>query len=101
MLAQFTQWLVGLVKSFFSGLWAFVIDAFIGLVELFVGAIVGLLSLIPVPQFLSDGLQRVYSDLDPGIIYLLSASGLPAALAILGLAYVFRLGRKVATLFQW
>lgn len=101
MLAEFTAWLLGLVQSFFSALWSFVVDAFIALVELIVSAVVGLLSLIPVPAFLAGGLQSLFGALDPGILYLASASGIPAALAILGAGYAFRLGRKVVTLFQW
>jgi len=101
MLAEFTAWLVGLVKAFFSALWSFVVDAFIALVELLVMAVVGLISLVPVPQFLSDGLQSVYGQLDPGVLYLLSATGLPIALGIIGTGYAFRLVRKVVTLFQW
>lgn len=101
MLSEFTTWLLGLVREFFSALWSFVVDAFISLVELFIGAVVGLLSLIPVPEFMQQGLQALYGQLDPGIAYLLSSAGLPAALAIIGTGYVFRLGRKVATLFQW
>lgn len=101
MLAEFTAWLLGLVKAAFIALWQFVVDVFIGLVELIVMAVVGLLSLIPVPEFLSQGLQSVYGQLDPGILYLLGASGLPMALGIIGTGYAFRLVRKVVTLFQW
>lgn len=101
MLAEFTAWLLDLVKGVFAALWSFVVDAFIGLVDLLVTAVVALLALIPVPEFLSQGLQGVYGQLDPAILYLLAASGLPAGLAIIGTGYLFRLGRKVATLFQW
>lgn len=101
MLAELTAWLLGLVKGFLGALWSFVVDAFIALVELVVNAIVGLLSLIPVPDFMQQSLQSLYGQLDPGIAYLVSAAGLPAALGILGTGYAFRLARKVATLFQW
>jgi hypothetical protein len=101
MLAEFTQWLIGLIKSAFTALWSFVVDAVIALVDLFVGAVVGLLAMIPVPEFLALGLQAVYGQLDGGILWVLTASGVPAALGILGTGYAFRLARKVATLFQW
>lgn len=101
MLSEFTQWLIGLVKEALSALWSFVVDAVVNIVDLIVGAIVGLLSMIPVPTFLSQGLNAVYSQLDGGIIYLLAASGLPAALGIIAAGYGFRLIRKVSTLFQW
>jgi len=101
MLAEFTAWLVGLVVKVFTALWSLITDAFIGFVELIVTAFVGLLSAIPVPEFLSQGLQSTYGLLDPGIGYLLAASGLPAALGVIGAGYAFRLVRKVVTLFQW
>lgn len=101
MLGELTAWLVELVRSAFSALWSFVVDAAIGIVDLFIGAVTALASAIPVPDFLADGLAGVYAQLDPGIVYILGASGLPLALAIIGTGYAFRLGRKVATLFQW
>lgn len=101
MLSQFTEWLVSLVKASLAALWTFLTDLFIALVEMIVGGLVALLSLIPVPGFMSGGLQSVYGMLDPAILYLLAASGVPAALTIIGAAYLFRIGRKVATLFQW
>lgn len=101
MLAEFTQWLLSLVKEFLSSLWTFITDAVINIVDLIGAAIVGLLSMIPVPSFLAGGLQSLYGLLDPGIAYIASASGLPQALGIIGTGYLFRLGRKVATLFQW
>jgi hypothetical protein len=101
MLQEFTAWLLGLVKEAFKALWDFIADAVINLLDLFVGALVSLVSAIPVPGFMADGLQAVYGSLDPSIGYLLAATGLPAGLAIIGTGYAFRLARKVATLFQW
>lgn len=101
MLAEFTQWLLGVVKEFFTALWSFFLDALVNIVDLIGAAVVGLLSMIPVPAFLAGGLQSLYGLLDPGIAYIASASGLPQALGIIGTGYLFRLGRKVATLFQW
>lgn len=101
MLAEFTSWLVGLVKAVFAALWSFIVDAVVNLVDLVLSALVGLLALIPVPFWLSQGLQTFYGQLDPGIAYFLSLSGLPTALGIIGTGYAFRLGRKVVTLFQW
>ncbi|MCE4555008.1 DUF2523 family protein [Pelomonas cellulosilytica] len=101
MLEQLTNWLFNLVKGFFLALWNFVTDAFIGLVDMCVGAMVSLAALIPVPSFMSGGLQSLFGQLDPAIVYLVTASGIPAGLAIIGTAYVFRIGRKVVTLFQW
>lgn len=101
MLAEFTAWLLSLVKEFIGALWDFLTDLFVSLIDLLVSALVALVSAIPVPEFLSQGLQGVYGQLDPAISYLLAASGIPAALAIVGAGYTFRLLRKFATLFQW
>jgi hypothetical protein len=101
MLAEFTAWLVVLVTKVFTALWKFVVDAFVNIVELIANAVVGLLSLIPVPEFMHIGLQTIYAQLDPGVAYLLTASGLPLGLSFIGAGYGFRLVRKVVTLFQW
>ncbi|MFT7724598.1 MAG: DUF2523 family protein [Roseateles sp.] len=94
MLSQFTSWLLGLVKSFFGALWDFVSDAFIGTVEMCANAFVSLSSSIPVPQFLEDGLQSVYANIDPGVSYILTALGIPTALGIIGAGFTFRITRK-------
>lgn len=101
MLAEFTAWLFDLVKAVFNAAWQFIVDLVATVLDAILGALAALLALIPLPSFLSDGLQSLYGQLDPGIGYVLSQSGLPAALAIIGSAYVFRLARKFATLFQW
>lgn len=82
-------------------MWSLLVHMFIGLVDMVVSAVVGLLSMIPVPDFMKFGMQTLFYSLDPGIAYLLVASGIPTALALIGSAYGFRLIRKVVTLFQW
>lgn len=101
MLNQFTSWLLDLVHQVFSSLWDFVVDAFINIVDLILGAVVALFALIPVPDSLRSGLGALWGQLDPGIVYIVSAIGLPQVLAMFGAAYAFRLARKVLTLFQW
>lgn len=101
MLTEFTDWLVTLVKDFFAALWTFLVDLVIGLVDLVLGAIVGILSLIPLPDFLTHGLADVFSNLDPGIVFFINKLGVFTGFAILGGAYVFKLVRKLVTVFQW
>ncbi|PTT89365.1 hypothetical protein DBR42_07945 [Pelomonas sp. HMWF004] len=101
MLEQFTEWLARLVKAVINALWQFLVDLAISLVDAILSVLVGLIALIPVPSWLSQGLQGFYSALDPGIAYILGVTGMPVALAMIGTGYAFRLGRKVATLFQW
>jgi len=101
MLAELTQWLLNLVRSIFAALWDFVTDVVISILELIINAFVGLVSLIPVPDWLSNGLASAWSGMDSGVLYVVTQCGVPAALAIIGGGYAFRLARKFFTLFQW
>jgi len=101
MLAEFTTWLLGLITKAVNAVFDVVVDALIKVLDLLLGAVVALLSAIPVPASLSAGMQSLWSTLDPGILWVLNSMGLPACLAMLGTAYGFRLIRKVVTLFQW
>lgn len=101
MLAEFTAWLSSLVVGWFTALWDFVVDAAIGLFDLLLQAVGALLAAIPLPAFLTDGLGSLWNALPPGMVWLLSQAGVPAAFAMLGTGFAFRLLRKVFTLFQW
>lgn len=101
MLKEFTDWLVKLITEGFKAAWDFVTDALISFFGMVVDAFVALVSTIPVPGFMSGGLGTIWGGLDPGILYILSACGIPAALGIIGAGYAFRLTRKLLTLFQW
>lgn len=56
---------------------------------------------IPVPDFIANGLQDVVNSIDPGILYFLNISGVPIALSIIGAGYAFMIVRKIATLGIW
>ena len=101
MLKQFTDWLFDLVVKFFTAAFTFLADVFVAIVKTICDVLVGLLSAIPVPGFLSSGMSAFFGDLAPGILWALTALGLPAGFAIIGAGYGFRLARKVVTLFQW
>lgn len=101
MLEDLKNWLVDLFRVVVGAVYDVIVDALTKVLDLVLGAIVGLISLIPMPAALSGGLQSVWSTLDSGIVFFASAAGLPQALAIIGSAYMFRLLRKVVTLFQW
>lgn len=101
MLTEFTEWLYNLVKTIFTSLWTFLQDAFIAIFKAIVEAFVSLISAIPVPDFLQGGLTSIWGGLDPGVSYALTQAGLPAALALVGAGYAFRMVRKFVTLFQW
>jgi hypothetical protein len=101
MLAEFTAWLLELVTAFLEALAELLEDVLVGFVKLLTGAVLGLLELLPVPDFLSNGLASVWSALPAGVLWVVSEAGMPEALAIIGTGYAFRLARKAATLFQW
>lgn len=101
MLKQFTDWLFSLVKAVFSAAWDFVVDIVVHLLDLVLGTLVSLLAAVPVPAFMTGGLQAVFTQVDPGILFFVSALGIPQVFAMFGAAYLFRLVRKVVTLFQW
>jgi hypothetical protein len=101
MLKQLTDWLWSLVVAVFGAVWDFVQDAFIAFLDAVVQAFVFLVGLIPIPSWLSSGLSAPWSGMDGGVIWIATQCGVPAALAIVGAGYLFRLTRKFFTLFQW
>ncbi|PLC06016.1 hypothetical protein CY658_02905 [Variovorax sp. RO1] len=101
MLKQFTDWLWSLIVAAFGAVWGLLQDAFIAFFTLVVNGFASLVAAIPVPAFISGGLGSLWAQMDPGMVYLLSEAGVPAAFAVLGGGYAFRLARKFLTLFQW
>jgi len=101
MLTDFTTWLFTLVTQVFTAAWQFLQDTFIAAFGLVVNAFASLLAAIPVPAFISGGMATMFSGMDSGVLFMVSACGVPAALAIVGAGYAFRLTRKFLTLFQW
>lgn len=99
-MTDFADWLQELVKRLLDALWDFLSDIVIAILDLLLSAIIGLLSLLPVP-FEGTSLQVVFDQLPPEVWFFLGYLQLPACFAVLGTALVFRLSRKVLTLFQW
>ncbi len=100
-LSQFIHNVVQAIINFFIWLIDFVKDIFLWLVDGLLAAIVALIKLIPLPDFISNGLQTVTDSLPPTLLYFLSHSGLTIGFGIIASGYIFRLLRKFATLFQW
>lgn len=71
------------------------------LFEKLLEAIRAVLNAVPVPEFALHGLQALADGMHPLTGYLLAQSGVAQGFALIGLAYVFRLLRKICTLFQW
>lgn len=101
MLQQFTTWLAQLITAAFTALWDFVADAAISIVDLALTALATLVAGIPIPDFLSGGMQALFGGIGSDISYILNACGFQPAVALYGAGWAFRLARKFLTLFQW
>lgn len=101
MLSEITEWLKALVIAVFKALWDFVADIFVYVFGLLVDGIVALLANIPVPDWLAGGLNAIWVRLDPAVIFIVTACGVPTALSIIAGGLAFRLLRKIFTLAQW
>lgn len=86
-----------LYDTFIAWLGDFAVSVFRGIME----AIAAVITAIPIPSELATGLSSYYAEIDPGILYFLSQSGVPEALGILGVGMTFRLTRKLVTLGRW
>lgn len=100
-MTDFATWVLGLVKALFQPIWDFLTDFLVATVGAIFHAVTLLISAIPSCGCFAGGLQAVYSGLHPGIAYSLDQLGIPGLLACVGAAFIFRLGRKIVTFFQW
>ncbi len=76
-------------------------DVFLLVLDGILSAMGTLIASIPVPDFISNGLNPLFSGLDPAVLYFMSQSGFVPAVGLLGAGFGFRMLRKVFTLFQW
>lgn len=100
-MSAFADWLLALVKAFFLAIWDFFSDLFISILEMLLTAISALLMAIPVPSFMTTGIQDAFNQISPEVWFFANHFKFPACFAILGAAVLFRLTRKFLTLFQW
>ena len=93
------------IQNYLGCLWqsfmAFMEDWFVSMLRLLLEGIADVIAAIPVPAALQGGMGSVWSQLDPGLLYFLGASGVPEALAMIGVGATFRLTRKLITLGRW
>jgi hypothetical protein len=101
MLDKLTAWLKEYLDKFLAALGDLLKDVFIWLVDAVGAAVVFLVGLVPVPASMQNGLQPLFDGLPEGAVFLIGSLGLPEGLAMIGAAFLFRFGRKLATLFQW
>lgn len=91
------EWFVTIFQDFGE----FMQDLFVWCLDTFLTGISALITAIPVPEFLTNGLSYYLTFIDPSILYFLERSGFAEGLALLGAGVTFRLLRKLITLGQW
>lgn len=96
-----TTWIIGLIKAVIGFVFDLVADILIYVLDMLLSAVAALINLIPVPDFMGQGLGSIISQISPTIAYFGGALHLDLCFIPLGAAVVFRLSRKVLTLFQW
>ncbi len=102
-IADFTAWLLGLVKAVFLALVTWVHDAALWAFDGILAGIAALITAIPAPAFLSNGANvgSMLSVMPSFTIYVIQQLNIGACLAVLSAGITFRLLRKAATAFQW
>lgn len=100
-MSAFADWLLGIIKELFGAVWDFVVDLCIALVDLVLVALLALINLLPIPAFITGGLQGLLNAIPSDVWYFAMHFRLGECLAMFGAAYAFRLARKAVTLFQW
>lgn len=101
MWARFTEWMRELFVELITSLMELSKDFFFWVVENVLDALLWIIEQVPVPEWMSTGLQALFDPLPQGTLYILGAVGIGPGLAMIGAGYLFRLTRKVVTLFQW
>ena len=100
-LADAVKWLWDLVKDAFTALFDLLKDLAVWIFDGILTAVGAAIAAIPVPAFLSTGLQSLFAGLDGSVLYFLGPLRLTEGFAMIGAAVAFRLARKALTLFQW
>ena len=102
-LSKITNWFLGLVRGVFDALGTWIHDAVLWAFDGILQAIAGLVSAIPMPAFLSSGINigAMFSAFPPFALYVISHLGLAPAFAVISAAILFRLTRVFLTGFQW
>ncbi|GAA7769412.1 hypothetical protein HpMS107_51430 [Helicobacter pylori] len=101
-ISAFAAWLLSLIVQVFASLWDLVTDLLINGVDLFLQAMAALIVALPAPSFLSSyKLQSLFTGFTSDILYFVGVFRITEGIALLGLAFAFRMTRKVLTLFQW
>lgn len=102
-LSSITTWFVDLVKGVFLALVDFVKDGVVWVLDGILGALSSAIAAIPVPGFLSSGLNPggLLAGFPGFALYVAGQTRIGEAMAIIAAGVGFYLVRKVFTLGQW
>lgn len=95
------SWLGDLFASLVTALFQMLSDLAVAVLELFLNGVLAVVGALPVPTFLTGGLQNFMNGIDPAVLYFLSQSGFTTAMGLVGAGFTFRMLRKLFTLGQW
>jgi len=101
--SNLTAWLVDFIKGIFLALLDFIHDAALWVFDGILQAVAGVIAAVPVPSFLSSGINVAsnFAGFGSYPLFVLSQLNLSACFTVLAAGISFRLLRKAATLFQW
>lgn len=98
----YALWIFELLSGFLHSTFDVAVDAFIYIAQMVFNVLVSVIGAIPVPAFMaSGGLQTLINGIPPDVWFFAHNLQLGPCLAMFGAAATFRLGRKLATAFQW
>lgn len=101
-LTSLTQWITDLIKGLWSDFVNFFNDFWIDVSTMVLSSISDTIHSIPVPSFFeSYSFGQIYNMLPGDLSYFVYYLNLGEAFSIIAAAFVFRMGRKALTLFQW
>ena len=101
-LSRITGWLAYALNVLFSAIVQVLKDLVTFVLAVVLGVVLLAIQAIPVPDWISGhSLGTSLGQLGPIVGFFMSTLQVPAALALIGSGYAFRLLQKFVTLFQW
>lgn len=91
---EFMQDLIKEVLAWFK-------DISLDIFELFLEGVIATLATLPIPDFISDGIDTLSNGLPAPVLWMLGQTGVSQGLAIFGAGVMFRMTRKAITLGRW
>lgn len=98
---DFIDSIIAWLKGLFNDLVEFITELPLLILDGILSALASIIEAIPMPDFMTGGLQEVVDVLPSSVLWLMANAGIGAALGIIAAGVGFRLLRKVVTLFQW